>query len=159
VTQSTEPVNQQLSAPQTTTSIHQVSPPNVIAEVDLVTQEYFKKRYNFDIPAGLLDPKELLEAVPDHMGLFCIFHVLVLEWQAGGTYLKATQEYIRKCSRPSHVRDSTYLGLGIFDLIAGNVKVEEQFELRKLYLEQDLRMPRPYEHGPGLSWILLGRWD
>jgi hypothetical protein len=80
-------------------------------------------------------------------------------WQAGGTYLKATQEYIRKCNRPSHVRDSTYLGLGIFDLIAENVNVEEQFELGKLYLEQDLKMPRPYQHGPGPSWILLGRWD
>jgi hypothetical protein len=71
--------------------------------------------------------------VPEHIGLFCIFHVLVLKWQAGSTYLKATQEYIRKCNRPSHVRDSTYLGLGIFDLIAENVKVEEQFELGKLY--------------------------
>jgi hypothetical protein len=109
-----------------------------------VTQEHFKRRYNFDIPAGLVDPKELLEAVLDHMGLFCIFDVLVVKWQTGGTYLKATQEYIRKRNRPSHVRDSTYLGLGIFNLIAGNVKVEEKFELGKLYLEQGLRMPRPY---------------
>ncbi|KAL5327859.1 hypothetical protein ACEPPN_005565 [Leptodophora sp. 'Broadleaf-Isolate-01'] len=114
-------------------------PQSSVSDIDPVTRQLFQSAFDITIPTGSKDVAEILsliEGVPPAAGL----QVLLLKWQSGGAYLKASQKYILE----NHHRDDAngeflkFLGGTIFKLIEPKVDIDEQYPLAKTYLEADL---------------------
>lgn len=85
-----ERIGHQLQEVQITASTEQRSQPEPIPDVDPAAQRYFMANCGFELPAGHIDPDELLRLLsPANISPVCGLQALILKWQPGGAYLRA----------------------------------------------------------------------